>query len=226
MLVDLKRTKSKLRARKGVLVKFHGGWLLFVRLCLVFARYEAKAGIWLTAIQFRIKGRAFLLSPPNTPSNSDFPYTRLAPPLAASGPRSKFDWEAERQRIFQKMSPPLKASFLRPIPVSCAHSLWLIQSQNRRNFTGHTFERYGCRLSPTTSRAKRWTERRAEESFRELLPYCYWTFRSWFVRLSDQYLTIKITDLAGVHRADLGKLPNERRVYKKLDSWAEIEVAP
>jgi len=69
------------------------------------------------SIQFRIKGRAFLLSPPsNSQANTDFPSKRLGPPLSESGSKSKFDWEAERIRIFAKMSPPLKASFLRPTP--------------------------------------------------------------------------------------------------------------
>lgn len=60
-----------------------------------------------TKEQFRIQGRCFLYSGPGTPSASYLP-ARLAP-------YDGFDWEQERLRIFAKMSPPLKATFLRPV---------------------------------------------------------------------------------------------------------------
>lgn len=69
------------------------------------------------AHQIRIRGKAYLLSPPSSSNgNAAFPYKRLGPKLAASGSKSTFDWEAERQRIFGKMSEKIKASFLRPTP--------------------------------------------------------------------------------------------------------------
>lgn len=66
---------------------------------------------WLepTKHQFRIRSHAFLLPPPGHPLKDKFPSERLAP-------FDGFDWEQERLRVFRKMSPPLRASFVRPIP--------------------------------------------------------------------------------------------------------------
>lgn len=61
-----------------------------------------------TKDQFRIQGRAYLYSGPDSPNQNYLP--------AHLYPFEGFDWEEERLRIFAKMSPPLKASFLRPVP--------------------------------------------------------------------------------------------------------------
>jgi len=62
--------------------------------------------------QFRITGRAHLyFSSAQLSNNENFPANRLAPKSAKS-----FDWESERLRIWRKMSPALRASFLRPPP--------------------------------------------------------------------------------------------------------------
>lgn len=69
--------------------------------------------------QFRILARSHVLPSPTNRDHADllkrFPREDLAPPELKSG---TFDWEQERQRIFKKMSPPLKASFCRPVPGS------------------------------------------------------------------------------------------------------------
>lgn len=62
-----------------------------------------------TKTQFRITANAFILPPPNHPLHSKFPAERLAP-------CADFSWEAERLRIWRKMSADLRASFLRPVP--------------------------------------------------------------------------------------------------------------
>lgn len=66
---------------------------------------------WLfpTKTQFRITADAFIFPPPSHPLHSKFPADRLAP-------SPNFNWEAERLRIWRKMSPDLRASFVRPIP--------------------------------------------------------------------------------------------------------------
>lgn len=71
----------------------------------------AEIAWWMepTKHQFRIQAQAFVLPPPGHRLLSQFPGERLAP-------FAGFDWEAERQRIYKKLSPPLKASFVRPIP--------------------------------------------------------------------------------------------------------------
>lgn len=68
---------------------------------------------WLlpTKTQFRITADAFIFPPPSHPLHSRFPANRLAP-------SPNFDWEAERLRIWRKMSPDLRASFVRPTPGS------------------------------------------------------------------------------------------------------------
>ncbi|KDE04778.1 hypothetical protein MVLG_04832 [Microbotryum lychnidis-dioicae p1A1 Lamole] len=65
-----------------------------------------------TMTQFRIRSQAYLIKPPSqgthTPSEI----------LDRLSPGDKFDWEQERIRIFHKMSPELRASFVRPVPGS------------------------------------------------------------------------------------------------------------
>lgn len=67
--------------------------------------------------QFRITGRAYVLGGPDHPTYKAFLSEhgkRLAPPsLQKDG---EFNWEDERRRIFEKISPPIRASFIRPIP--------------------------------------------------------------------------------------------------------------
>lgn len=67
--------------------------------------------------QFRITGRAYILGRPDHPATSTFLSEhgkRLAPPgLQGDG---EFNWEDERKRIYEKISPPIRASFARPIP--------------------------------------------------------------------------------------------------------------
>lgn len=65
--------------------------------------------------QFRITGRAYILGPPNHSTTSSFLSEhgkRLSPP----GIQGEFNWEDERRRIYEKISPPIRASFARPIP--------------------------------------------------------------------------------------------------------------
>ncbi|GAA96545.1 uncharacterized protein L969DRAFT_88145 [Mixia osmundae IAM 14324] len=70
-----------------------------------------------TGEQFRIQGRAYIVSPPgHANAHKGFPAAQLAPSSAGSLKAENFDWESERQRIYRKLSPPLKASFIRPTP--------------------------------------------------------------------------------------------------------------
>lgn len=65
--------------------------------------------------QFRITGHAYVYGRPDHPLSQLFLQhhaKRLAPP----GNRDNFNWEDERKRIFDKISPPIRASFARPIP--------------------------------------------------------------------------------------------------------------
>jgi hypothetical protein len=75
---------------------------------------------WLLPVgeQFRIKGRAYVVPPPSHPlPTSSYPPKRTAPPVSADINDGKpFDWQQERLRIFEKLSPALKASFGRPPP--------------------------------------------------------------------------------------------------------------
>lgn len=80
-----------------------------------FFRCMAKADSVLS--QYRILAKTHILPPPGDKYADllkHFPGDRLAPPSLGSS----FKWEDERQRIFRKMSPPLKASFCRPVPGS------------------------------------------------------------------------------------------------------------
>lgn len=68
--------------------------------------------------QFRITGDAYLVPGPAHPEHGAFASNgharRLAPPALKDD--GKFDWEQERYRIFEKISPAIRASFVRPIP--------------------------------------------------------------------------------------------------------------
>lgn len=69
-----------------------------------------------TGDQYRITGRAFILPRPDHPLHKQFQEhaKRLAPPMTKT--KEEFDWESERRRIFEKLSPAIRASFCRPIP--------------------------------------------------------------------------------------------------------------
>lgn len=67
--------------------------------------------------QFRIKGRAYVLGRPDHPTTPAFLAEhgrRLAPPALQK--EGEFNWEDERRRIYEKISPTIRASFARPIP--------------------------------------------------------------------------------------------------------------
>ncbi|KAM0754367.1 hypothetical protein T439DRAFT_296751 [Meredithblackwellia eburnea MCA 4105] len=68
---------------------------------------------WLSPAQqqYRIRGKAWIFPPPGHPLLASFPAKELSPPNLPA-----FDWESERLRTFRKMNPPLRASFVRPIP--------------------------------------------------------------------------------------------------------------
>ncbi|SCV71240.1 BQ2448_2828 [Microbotryum intermedium] len=65
-----------------------------------------------TMTQFRIRSQAYPVKPPSrgNPTSAQI--------LDRLSPVENFDWEAERIRIFHKMSPELRASFVRPVPGS------------------------------------------------------------------------------------------------------------
>lgn len=75
---------------------------------------------WLLPVgeQFRIAGRAYVVPPPSHPlPTSTYPPKRTAPPHDGKINDGKpFDWQQERLRIYEKLSPALKASFARPSP--------------------------------------------------------------------------------------------------------------
>ncbi|MBW0544837.1 hypothetical protein O181_084552 [Austropuccinia psidii MF-1] len=64
-----------------------------------------------TGEQYRIQTRAYIIPPPSW--KSCFPTFPINQGL---GPSTDFNWEEERLRIFEKLSPDLQASFLRPTP--------------------------------------------------------------------------------------------------------------
>ncbi|KAM0788112.1 hypothetical protein ACM66B_001279 [Microbotryomycetes sp. NB124-2] len=66
-----------------------------------------------TMMQFRIRAKAYILSPPgfSSPDSTSFPAQSLQPSPG-------FDWEQERLRHWRKLTPELRASFLRPAPGS------------------------------------------------------------------------------------------------------------
>jgi pyridoxamine 5'-phosphate oxidase len=71
--------------------------------------------------QFRITGHAYVFGRPDHPTSVSFlkeHASRLAPPAFAKDKKGdeEFNWEDERRRIFEKISPPIRASFVRPIP--------------------------------------------------------------------------------------------------------------
>jgi len=70
---------------------------------------------WLAATQhqFRILGKAYILPSPafSSSSNTKFPF-----PSDKLAPYPDFNWEDERIRQFRKLSPELRASFVRPVP--------------------------------------------------------------------------------------------------------------
>lgn len=80
--------------------------------CRLRSDLRAKAQPVLQGEQFRIRGSLHVLGPPGRDDiNKHFPGDRLV-----NG--ATFDWEQERLRIFDKLSPSLKATFLHPVPGS------------------------------------------------------------------------------------------------------------
>ncbi|KAK0530781.1 tRNA-dihydrouridine synthase 2 [Tilletia horrida] len=101
-------TTSDVRAPKVAQLAQSGGW--------------AELAWWHDSaqLQFRILGQLHVLPRPGHELEAHFPRERLAPARLA-GERSgaeAFDWEAERLRVWGKMSPGLLASFARPVPGS------------------------------------------------------------------------------------------------------------
>lgn len=66
-------------------------------------------------LQLRLAGSLHILPDPSHPAEKRFDKQSLAPPPVSEN-GSPFDWEKERSRIFEKMSPELLASFTRPNP--------------------------------------------------------------------------------------------------------------
>ncbi|KAE8230472.1 hypothetical protein CF326_g4524 [Tilletia indica] len=100
-------TTSDVRAPKVAELDKSGGW--------------AEIAWWHDSaqLQFRISGQIHVLPRPGHPLADKFPRDRLAPARqSGNNGDDPFDWEAERLRIFYKMSPNLLASFARPVPGS------------------------------------------------------------------------------------------------------------
>lgn len=66
--------------------------------------------------QFRITGDAYLVPRPDHPEAKRFQDEGHAARLAPPALKDQFKWEDERKRIFDKISPAIRASFVRPIP--------------------------------------------------------------------------------------------------------------
>ncbi|KAN0065697.1 tRNA-dihydrouridine synthase 2 [Thecaphora frezii] len=82
---------------------------------------EGEIAWWIESaqLQFRISGTIHVLPTQGHPLRSLFPFDRLSPPRAPGVDSSEaFDWDGERTRIFNKLSPGLLASFCRPVPGS------------------------------------------------------------------------------------------------------------
>lgn len=79
---------------------------------------ECEIAWWIESsqLQFRISGTVHVLPTPGHPLRSLFPFDRLSPPPAPGSNETKFDWDAERTRIFNKLNAGLLASFCRPTP--------------------------------------------------------------------------------------------------------------
>ncbi|CAE6526466.1 unnamed protein product [Rhizoctonia solani] len=72
--------------------------------------------------QFRIGARAYILPAPSHALHSEFPLSELSQNSGGDSgpdaPETAKDWEALRIRTYNNLSPPLRASFARPIPGS------------------------------------------------------------------------------------------------------------
>ncbi|KAJ1302609.1 hypothetical protein OPQ81_002926 [Rhizoctonia solani] len=72
--------------------------------------------------QFRIAARAHILAAPSNEFYSEFPFSELSQNSGGDSgpdaPETTKDWEALRIRTYNHLSPPLRASFARPIPGS------------------------------------------------------------------------------------------------------------
>lgn len=82
---------------------------------------ECEIAWWIesTQMQFRISGTVHVLPTSGHPLRSLFPFERLSPPRNADAMEdgeTKFDWDGERKRIFEKLNAGLLASFCRLTP--------------------------------------------------------------------------------------------------------------
>lgn len=98
---------------------------------------------WLspTGEQFRIQARAYVVPPMSM--KASFPAFPVAKGLA---PTQSFDWEAERLRIFDKLSDDLQASFLRPACGSVwtkgASKAWPVSLERNEEFRHLALENF------------------------------------------------------------------------------------
>ncbi|CAE6485659.1 unnamed protein product [Rhizoctonia solani] len=73
-------------------------------------------------VQFRFLARVHVLPAPSHPLYSEFPFNKLSQnhggDSGPDAPETAKDWEALRIRTFNALSPPIRASFARPIPGS------------------------------------------------------------------------------------------------------------
>ncbi|KAJ3412574.1 hypothetical protein HDV05_000554, partial [Chytridiales sp. JEL 0842] len=84
----------------------------------------------LTREQYRLSGRLFLISEPNSP---------LAPPVFPPWAPKDIQFEKERRRLWRKVSPSLRASFLSGIPGG---------KLKKSEDGGEVVERLDCYLEP------------------------------------------------------------------------------
>lgn len=165
---------------------------------------------WLapTMQQFRIRGRAFILPSPSHPLLPQFPAQQLAPTSAP------FNWEDERVRIFRKMAPPLRASFVRPTPGTPLDGI-----------DPKSFPATLC----TDLEAKTEEEKKlVKEALQHLALIVIEPFEvDWCVLLSAATFLARDTETTN-DRCDLGASPHKRSKWSKGKdgAWSEEEVVP
>lgn len=82
---------------------------------------ESEIAWWIESaqMQLRISGTLHVLPRAGHALRARFPFERLSPPHAPGvAETERFDWDAERTRIFNKLNAGLLASFCRPTPGS------------------------------------------------------------------------------------------------------------
>ncbi|KAK9900658.1 hypothetical protein P389DRAFT_166115 [Cystobasidium minutum MCA 4210] len=152
--------------------------------------------------QFRITGRAYILGPPDHPSTTSFLSEhgkRLAPPgLAKDG---EFNWEDERRRIYEKISPPIRASFARPIPGTPLKDS----------------ERSGNGKGEGDYQPDSWPQELKMDDDKKLLDLSYSNF------------ALTILEPLEIDWCQLNTQPNQRVIYSKDTSsgkWSQTSVVP